>query len=121
MKNITDKDYLNLLRLKQYRETLRKQLQETESRVDEMEEIILDRIHSGEKIAWGWEYQIERTNISWKDKFIEYAGKKEADLISATTPNKIYPHVGIVGFDNPEEKIPVKQKPRRLKLRRKNI
>ena len=123
MPTTKDKDYLELLELKTKKESLKNSLQEVEKKLDKKEKELLDRLHSGETIDWCWEYHIYRTNISWKDLFVKYVNKKEADLISAKVPTTVYPHIGIFGFDDPEEKIPitnnVKKKIRRFKLRKK--
>jgi hypothetical protein len=111
----TDKDHREFLELKLKKRSIENELESVKKEIEEKENHLLKEMDKGKKFDWCWKTIIKRTNVKWKDMFIKYVGKKEADKISAETPETKYPHVYVSGFD-PE---PEQSKPKRKVLRRK--
>lgn len=111
--NPKHKEFL-LLKLK--KKQLETEIEKCKKEIEKLEKHYLRDMAMGKSFNWCWESVITRTNISWKDLFIEYVGKKEADKVASTIPVNKYPHIHIRGYD-PEIII----KPTRFRLSRKKI
>lgn len=97
-----DNEHKLFLNLLNQEKELKEQLKQTQQQIKEKEAYYLKQIKMGKAYPWCWKYNIYKTNISWKEKFIEYLGKKKADEISSTTPQTVYPHIGVLGFHQKE-------------------
>ena len=112
-----DKEHSEFLALFFKKEELKEQLKEIETKIKEKEEYYLEQVNNGKQFDWCWKYQFKRTTVSWKDKFIEYNGKKEADLILAKTEETVYDHIAVDGFHNKAKQKPVEVK-RKLPIKK---
>jgi hypothetical protein len=117
-----DKEHKQLLLLLNKEKDLNEQLKQVKEEIKQYEEIFLKEMEKGKTFSWCWKYIISRTNISWKDKFIEVTSKKKAEEIMAKTEATIYPHLGVLDFHDPKNypPVPIETKTTKVKLTRKS-
>jgi len=85
-------------------------LSESLNKVDEQLKIHYDRVSelldSKDPPNWAWTWEFKKSNIKWKEEFINRLGKAEANKILSVAKQKSYPKIGIQYIDPNPDHIP---------------
>lgn len=98
--------HLTLYELHQEKNSLSASLDEVNKKIDRYTERLDQLLQSDNPPNWAWRWVFKKSNIKWKEEFINRLGKAEANKILSTAKQKEYPKIGIRFVDPKPEDIP---------------
>lgn len=108
--------HLTLYELHQEKNSLSASLDEVNKKIDRYTERLDQLLQSDNPPNWAWRWVFKKSNIKWKEEFINRLGKAEANKILSTAKQKEYPKIGIRFIDPKPEDIPDNPIKQRSKL-----
>ena len=106
--------HLTLYEFNQEKISLSKSLDEVNKKIDHYMKKLDQLLTSDSPPTWAWRWVFKKSNIKWKEEFINRLGKAEANKILSVAKQKEYPKIGIQFIDPNPEDIP--KNPDQLKV-----